>query len=73
MNGFDFIAQFRELPQAATVPILVWTVKDASERQRLLCAGTATVVFEGDDGAGALFDEVALLSRSLAEGAAHAR
>jgi PAS domain S-box-containing protein len=37
MDGHEFLARFREVPAAAHVPIILWTVKDlnAAERQSL--------------------------------------
>jgi len=37
MNGFEFIEHFRQVPQCAHVPIIIWTVKDLTpeERERL--------------------------------------
>ncbi|MEY2935773.1 MAG: hypothetical protein RL033_6522 [Pseudomonadota bacterium] len=46
MDGFEFIEQFRQLPECAEVPIIVWTVKDLTSReqerlQRMRCTCVA--------------------------------
>jgi CheY-like chemotaxis protein len=55
MDGFEFIARFRDRPDGRDVPIVVWTVKDLGieERSRLHAAGCA-VVSKRSGGASAL-------------------
>jgi signal transduction histidine kinase/DNA-binding response OmpR family regulator len=48
MDGFEFLARLRELPEGRRVPVIVWTVKDLSpEEQRVLRASAQAVVGKG--------------------------
>jgi CheY-like chemotaxis protein len=31
MDGFQFLEQFRQLPQCRRIPVIVWTAKDLSQ------------------------------------------
>jgi len=44
MNGFEFLERFRELPDAARVPVLIWTVKDLSVDETRLLQDAAQAV-----------------------------
>jgi len=71
MDGFEFIARFRDGPDGRDVPIVVWTVKDLGieERSRLHAAGCA-VVSKRSGGASALVAALRplLLPRAGGEG-----
>jgi PAS domain S-box-containing protein len=59
MSGFDFIERFRELPDCARVPIIIWTVKDLTSAERERVRGTTSaVVAKGSADGGALLNEL---------------
>jgi PAS domain S-box-containing protein len=50
MDGFAFLERFRLLPDAQDVPVLVWTVKDLSARERRHLLGAARAVIPKEGG-----------------------
>jgi len=61
VDGFEFLARFRQMPAAKRVPVIVWTVKDLSvEEHRRLRASAQAVLQKGGD-RGALVEELQLL------------
>ena len=68
LDGFEFIGRFRRLPGCATVPIVVWTVKDLTEEEHLQLESTgAVIVSKGDGSTSRLVHEL----RSMIEGSKH--
>jgi CheY-like chemotaxis protein len=77
VDGFEFIRQFRAVPGCAATPIVVWTVKDLSSRERseLADSGPSIIVAKGAAGAEDLLDELRSLLKPRAPSAesSHAR
>jgi CheY-like chemotaxis protein len=61
MDGFEFLARFRELPAARNVPVLVWTVKDLSADESARLRRSAQAVLQKGRDKRALVDELRLL------------
>jgi PAS domain S-box-containing protein len=59
MNGFEFIERFRKLPNCAGVPVLVWSVKDLTAREREMVQTSASAfVTKGSGDGGSLLHEL---------------
>jgi CheY-like chemotaxis protein len=59
MDGFEFMEKFRRRPDAARIPVIVWTVKDlAPEDRARLQASAQAIVTKGRHGATQLFKEL---------------
>ncbi len=59
MNGFEFLDRLRHSAAGRKIPVIVWTVKDLTEDERLsLRAAAQAVVFRNQDGTAALLDEL---------------
>jgi DNA-binding response OmpR family regulator len=50
LNGFEFIGRFRRLQGCAAVPIVVWTVKDLTEEERLQLESAGAVALSKSEG-----------------------
>jgi PAS domain S-box-containing protein len=50
LNGFEFIGRFRRLQGCAAVPIVVWTVKDLTEEERLQLESAGAVALSKGEG-----------------------
>src|SRR5262249_46850609 len=59
VDGFEFLARFRDMPGASGVPVIVWTGKDldANDRRRLHAAA-ATVGAKDAGGVDALIEQI---------------
>jgi CheY-like chemotaxis protein len=65
MDGFEFLAHFREQPQNRMTPVIVWTVKDLTiEDHARLHSLAHGVIAKGPTRPGALIDELQSLLRS---------
>jgi PAS domain S-box-containing protein len=63
VNGFEFIGRFRRLKGCSQVPIVVWTVKDLTEEERLqLESADAVIVPKGQGSTALLVRELHSLS-----------
>ncbi|MEY2932663.1 MAG: hypothetical protein RL033_3412, partial [Pseudomonadota bacterium] len=59
MDGFQFLARFRELPGCAQVPVVIWTAKDVTSEERAsLVRSSSAIVPKGARGLEALLDEL---------------
>jgi PAS domain S-box-containing protein len=59
IDGFQFMEKFRRRPDAANIPVIVWTVKDLTPTDRArLQAGVKTIVVKGRHGTAQLFEEL---------------
>ncbi len=64
MNGFEFLDQLRREPAGRRVPVIVWTVKDLSEEERIFLRSSAqAVVSKGQGSAGVLAELKAVVRR----------
>jgi CheY-like chemotaxis protein len=52
VDGFGFLERFRMLPGCAAVPIIVWTMKDLSNRDLALLQDSVQIVVAKGPGAG---------------------
>jgi PAS domain S-box-containing protein len=60
MNGFEFLARFRQTEGGQKTPVIVWTVKDLSADERVrLQASAQAVVLKGAGATAALLAELA--------------
>jgi PAS domain S-box-containing protein len=50
MNGFEFLEQFRALPDNRATPVIIWTVKDLTPEESQTLRRTAQAVLAKDDG-----------------------
>jgi CheY-like chemotaxis protein len=74
MNGFEFLDQLRQTPAGRAVPVIVWTVKDITEPERVRLRQSAqAVVQKVQGGAGALVEGVRPYLRSKPDGAGQKR
>jgi CheY-like chemotaxis protein len=65
VDGFEFLARFRERTRSARVPVIVWTVKDLTiEEQSRLRASAQAIVLKGRSDTKTLVDELGGLLRS---------
>lgn len=59
MSGFEFLERFKRTPREANIPIIVWTVKDLTDRDRAwLRESTQTVVFKSQGDTNRLIEEL---------------
>jgi signal transduction histidine kinase/DNA-binding response OmpR family regulator len=67
MNGFEFLEQLRADPIGKNVPVIVWTIKDLSVRERdFLRASAQAVVSKGLGGSGVLAELKAVVRHQIA-------
>jgi CheY-like chemotaxis protein len=57
MNGFEFVERFRELPGSRHVPVIVWTIKDLTARERATLRLSSQAVV-AKSGSAALMEEL---------------
>jgi signal transduction histidine kinase/DNA-binding response OmpR family regulator len=70
MNGFEFLEHFRELPGSRHVPVIVWTIKDLTARERATLRLSSQAVV-AKSGSAALMEELrAFLPERLPAGPA---
>jgi CheY-like chemotaxis protein len=67
MDGFEFMEQFRRRPDATHTPVIVWTVKELTAKDRArLQASVQAIVIKGHHGTSQLFEELeAFIGRSV--------
>jgi PAS domain S-box-containing protein len=58
MDGFEFLSRFRRAPAGRRTPVIVWTVKDLSNREREELDALAQAVVSKAAGAAALIEEL---------------
>jgi len=59
MNGFDFLARFRQEPNCRRVPVIVWTMKELTMDEIALLRATAQgIVAKGGAGLSEVLDEL---------------
>jgi PAS domain S-box-containing protein len=58
MDGFEFLSRFRRTPIGRRTPVIVWTVKDLSSREREELENLAQSVVSKSAGAKALIEEL---------------
>jgi PAS domain S-box-containing protein len=58
MDGFEFLSRFRRTPAGRHTPVIVWTGKDLSDREREELDALAQAVVAKAAGADALLDEL---------------
>ena len=59
MDGFEFIARFRQLPHCADVPIVIWTAKElTSQDLARLTRSASAIVAKGSLGASGLIAQL---------------
>jgi CheY-like chemotaxis protein len=58
MDGFEFLSRFRRTPAGRRTPVIVWTVKDLSSREREELDSLAQSVVSKSAGAKTLIEEL---------------
>jgi hypothetical protein len=58
MDGFQFLEQFRKMPAGYRVPVIVWTVKDLTRKERARLASAQAIVLKDQGGASQLIEEL---------------
>jgi CheY-like chemotaxis protein len=58
MDGFEFLSRFRRTAAGRRTPVIVWTVKDLSSREREELESLAQSVVSKSAGAKALIEEL---------------
>ena len=67
MDGFDFLKRFRRMSACRRTPVIVWTQKDLTAKERHLLRASAQAVVPKSDGATALMQEVQALAPLVPE------
>jgi CheY-like chemotaxis protein len=52
VDGFEFIARFRDLPGCRGVPIVVWTIKDLTKADHERLGDAISAIIHKSDGGG---------------------
>jgi CheY-like chemotaxis protein len=59
IDGFEFMERFRRLPKFSRTPVIIWTAKDLTPKDRArLQASVQAIVIKERSGATQLFEEL---------------
>ena len=58
MSGFEFLKRFRRTQQGRRTPVIVWTGKDLTERERAELRAAVSAVTRKDEQAAELVEEI---------------
>ena len=58
MDGFEFLDRLREIPQHRNTPVIVWTIKDLTPRERQRLESSARAILAKGSGSSVLLDEL---------------
>ena len=64
MNGFEFLKRFRKSRSGRRTPVIVWTVKDLSDRERAELGSCVSTIAKKDNQANQLIHELKAILRA---------